>query len=124
VSIQECLGNGLYLRLKTDRGGTEGAMGEGEITTDSARSRPLFNHAFKHASLVLANKVVPAGEWVVGLYIKDGNILNISNAHTNVRVFSTSSRIEGKQDAFITHWSPTNTETVTSCPESSSRAAR
>jgi hypothetical protein len=48
---------------------------------------------------VVANKVVPAGQWVVGFYIPGGNILKISNAHKNVGVFSTSSRTEGKQDA-------------------------
>jgi len=48
---------------------------------------------------VVANKVVPAGEWVVRIAIVDGNILDISNAQTNAGVFSPSSRTEAKQPA-------------------------
>jgi hypothetical protein len=48
---------------------------------------------------VVANKVVPAGEWAVRVAIMDGNILDISNAQTNAGVFSTSSRTEAKQPA-------------------------
>ncbi len=48
---------------------------------------------------VVANKVVPAGEWVVQIAIEEGNVLDIRNAHTNAGVFSTSSRTEAKQPA-------------------------
>lgn len=48
---------------------------------------------------MVANKVVPAGEWVVRIAIADFNILDISNAQTNAGVFSPSSRTEAKQPA-------------------------
>ncbi|MGO9403331.1 MAG: hypothetical protein ACLPVW_07655 [Terriglobales bacterium] len=48
---------------------------------------------------VAANKIVPAGEWVVQIAIEEGNVLDIRNAHTNAGVFSTSSRSEAKQPA-------------------------
>ncbi len=48
---------------------------------------------------VVANKVVPAGEWVVQIAIEEGNVLDIRNVHTNAGVFSTSSRTESKQPA-------------------------
>jgi len=48
---------------------------------------------------VVANKIVPGGEWAVRLAIRDGNILAISNADTDAGVFSTSSRTEAKQPA-------------------------
>jgi len=46
---------------------------------------------------VVANKVVPAGEWVVRVATMDGQILDISNAQTNAGVFSMSSRTETKK---------------------------
>ncbi len=46
---------------------------------------------------VVANKIIPAGEWAVRLAIRDGNILDISNADTNAGVFWASSRTEAKQ---------------------------
>ncbi len=48
---------------------------------------------------VAANKIVPAGEWVVQIAIEEVNVLDIRNAHTNAGVFSTSSRSEAKQPA-------------------------
>ncbi len=48
---------------------------------------------------VVANKIVPAGEWAVRVAIRNGNILDISNAHTNAGVFSMSSLTEDKQAA-------------------------
>ncbi|MGD0416401.1 MAG: hypothetical protein ABSA80_13665 [Terriglobales bacterium] len=48
---------------------------------------------------MVANKVVPAGEWVVRIITVDGNILDISNAKTNSGVFSPSSQTEAKQTA-------------------------
>jgi len=48
---------------------------------------------------VVANKVVPAGEWVVRLATMDGHILDISNAQTNAGVFSMSFRTETKEPA-------------------------
>jgi len=48
---------------------------------------------------VVANKVVPAGEYAVRVANIDGHILDISDARTNVGVFSPSSRTETKQPA-------------------------
>lgn len=48
---------------------------------------------------VVANKVVPAGEWAVRIAVNDGNILDISNGHKHAGVFSPSSRTEAKQPA-------------------------
>ncbi len=48
---------------------------------------------------VVANKTVPAGEWVVRLAITDGSVLDISNAQTNAGVFSMSSRTETQKPA-------------------------
>ena len=62
----------------------------------NSRSKIVVQVPFE---FVVANKVVPAGELVVRLYIREGNILDISSAHTSAGVFSTSSRIEVKQPA-------------------------
>jgi hypothetical protein len=48
---------------------------------------------------MVANKVVPTGEWVVRIATVDGNILDISNAQRSAGVFSASSRTEAKQPA-------------------------
>ena len=48
---------------------------------------------------VVANKVVPAGEWAVRVTTTDGHILDISNAQTNTGLFSPSSQTEAKESA-------------------------
>lgn len=62
----------------------------------NSRSKVVAQVPFE---FVVANKVVPAGEWAVRVAVKDGNILDISNAHKNAGVFSTSSQTEAKQPA-------------------------
>jgi hypothetical protein len=48
---------------------------------------------------MVANKVEPTGKWAVRVAVRDGNILDISNARTNAGVFSMSSRTDAKQPA-------------------------
>ena len=48
---------------------------------------------------MVANKTVPAGEYVVQAFTMDGNTLVIRNAEAKVGLVSTSSQTEGKQDA-------------------------
>ena len=48
---------------------------------------------------MVANKTVPAGEYVVQAFTMDGNTLVIRNAEAKVGLVSTSSQSEGKQDA-------------------------
>ena len=48
---------------------------------------------------MVANKIVPAGEYVVQAFTMDGNTLVIRNTEAKVGLVSTSSQTEGKQDA-------------------------
>jgi hypothetical protein len=48
---------------------------------------------------MVANKIVPAGEYVVQAFTMDGNTLVIRNAEAKVGLLSPSSQAEGKQDA-------------------------
>ena len=48
---------------------------------------------------MVANKTVPAGEYVVQAFTMDGNTLVIRNTEAKVGLVSTSSQSEGKQDA-------------------------
>jgi hypothetical protein len=48
---------------------------------------------------MVANKTVPAGEYVVQAFTMDGNTLVIRNAEAKVGLVSTSSQTEGKQEA-------------------------
>jgi len=48
---------------------------------------------------MVANKTVPAGEYVVQAFTMDGNTLVIRNTEAKVGLVSTSSQTEGKQDA-------------------------
>ena len=48
---------------------------------------------------MVANKIVPAGEYVVQAFTMDGNTLVIRNTEAKVGLVSTSSQSEGKQDA-------------------------
>ncbi|HEY4841249.1 MAG TPA: hypothetical protein VIH78_04750 [Terriglobales bacterium] len=48
---------------------------------------------------VVADKVVPAGQYFVETATIDGDILMIRNPGSKVSLFSTSSRTEGKQGA-------------------------
>src|ERR1700682_1871852 len=48
---------------------------------------------------MVANKIVPAGEYVVQAFTMDGKTLVIRNAEAKVGLLSPSSQTEGKQDA-------------------------
>ena len=48
---------------------------------------------------MVANKIVPAGEYVVQAFTMDGKTLVIRNAEAKVGLLSPSSQSEGKQDA-------------------------
>jgi len=48
---------------------------------------------------MVANKIVPAGEYEVQAITTDGRTLVIRNAEANVGLFSSSSQAEGKQNA-------------------------
>jgi hypothetical protein len=48
---------------------------------------------------MVANKTVPAGEYVVQAFTMDGKTLVIRNAEAKVGLVSPSSQSEGKQDA-------------------------
>src|SRR6202171_3965810 len=48
---------------------------------------------------MVANKIVPAGEYTVQAFTMDGNTLVIRNAEAKVGLVSPSSQSEGKQDA-------------------------
>jgi hypothetical protein len=62
----------------------------------NSRSKIVVQVPFE---FVVANKVVPAGEYAVRVATIDGHILDISDARTNVGVFSPASRTETKQPA-------------------------
>jgi len=48
---------------------------------------------------MVANKTVPAGEYVVQAFTMDGNTLVIRNTEAKVGLVSNSSQTEGKQEA-------------------------
>ena len=48
---------------------------------------------------MVANKTVPAGEYVVQAFTMDGKTLVIRNTEAKVALVSTSSQAEGKQDS-------------------------
>jgi hypothetical protein len=48
---------------------------------------------------MVANKIVPAGEYTVQAFTMDGNTLVIRNAEARVGLVSPSSQSEGKQEA-------------------------
>jgi hypothetical protein len=48
---------------------------------------------------MVANKIVPAGEWVVQAATMDGKTLVIRNTEAKVALLSPSSQAEGKEDA-------------------------
>jgi hypothetical protein len=62
----------------------------------NSRSKVVTQVPFE---FVVANKIVPAGEYAVRVATIDGRILDISDGRTNVGVFSPASRTEAKQPA-------------------------
>jgi hypothetical protein len=48
---------------------------------------------------VVANKIVPAGQCIVSVATMDGKTLAISNAGSKVKLFSSSSRADSRENA-------------------------